>query len=62
MDASMATSTPPAVFGHAVFIEGTSQLNGAPLGSNVLMTWVDERHGNGLFDPKPEMVLDTAWL
>jgi hypothetical protein len=50
-----------AVFAHAVFIENTSQLGGAPLGSNAMLVWLDERHGSGLFDPRPEVWLETVW-
>lgn len=50
-----------AVIGHARFIMGTSELRGAPAGSNVVLAWDDERHGNGILDPRPEIVLDTLW-
>ncbi len=49
------------VFRHARFIEGTSQLGITPIGSNRLMTWIDERHGGGVTDPKPEVWIDLAW-
>lgn len=49
------------IFGHARFIAGTSGLNAALAGTNVLMTWIDERHGSGLLDPKPEVYFETAW-
>lgn len=51
-----------AVFPHATFIAGSSELNGALLGSNVMMTWEDERHGSGLADPRPEVYVETAWF
>ncbi len=50
------------IFDHAVFIVGSSELNGAPVGTNVVMTWEDERHGNGLMDMRSEMVIETAWF
>jgi len=50
------------VFPHARFIEGTAQLNQVTAGSNTLMVWIDERHGNGITDPKPEVWFETAWF
>ena len=55
------TTGEPTVFPHARFVAGLAQLNGAPLGSNVMLTWIDERHGSGIADPKPEVWLETAW-
>lgn len=26
-----------------------------------ISVWLDERHGSGLFDPRPEVFLETAW-
>jgi len=26
-----------------------------------VVSWSDNRHGNGLLDPKPELFLDTYW-
>jgi hypothetical protein len=26
-----------------------------------VLLWVDERHGMGIMDPKPEMWMETAW-
>jgi hypothetical protein len=49
------------VFPHARFISGTSQLNGAAVGGNTVMVWIDERHGGGITDPRPEVWLDTVW-
>jgi hypothetical protein len=49
------------VFSHARFIEGTSQLNGTGAGDNLILVWLDERHGNGITDPRPEVWLETAW-
>ena len=60
MSSDLATGE-PTVFPHARFVAGLAQLNGAPLGSNVMLTWVDERHGSGIADPKPEVWLETAW-
>ena len=50
------------IFDHAVFIAGSSELNGAAAGTNVVMTWEDERHGNGLLDMRSELVVETAWF
>ncbi|MFO0612295.1 MAG: hypothetical protein U0414_06895 [Polyangiaceae bacterium] len=33
----------------------------ATVGTNVLLGWSDNRHGNGLLDPKNEIFLDTYW-
>ncbi len=55
------TTQTPRAFRHARFIEGTSELRGAAAGTNRILTWVDERHGSGIADPKPELWLDTAW-
>ncbi|MFH2010806.1 MAG: hypothetical protein ABI333_29665 [bacterium] len=49
------------VFPHARFFMGSSQLNAVLAGSNVLLLWKDERHGNGLMDPRPEVWFETAW-
>ncbi len=49
------------VFGHARFIESTSQLNGVAAGSNAIIVWIDERHGSGILDPKPEIYFETVW-
>ena len=43
------------------FIAGTSSLAGLTAGSNAVLVWLDERHGNGIVDPKPEIYLETAW-
>ena len=50
------------IFDHAVFIAGSSELNGAPAGTNVVMVWEDERDGGGLMDMRSEMVFETAWF
>jgi hypothetical protein len=49
------------VFGHARFIEGTSELRAAPAGSNAVLVWIDERNGSGIADPKPELWFETVW-
>lgn len=55
------SSGTPTVFGHARFIAGTSELNAAPAGTNAMLTWIDERNGKGILDPKAEIWIDTAW-
>jgi hypothetical protein len=55
------TTMPPTVFDHARFFEGLSQLNSTAAGTNVVLVWIDDRHSNGIFDPRPEVYLDTAW-
>ena len=57
----MATSS-AAVFPHARFVAGTSDLMETTVGSSVVLLWVDERHGNGIADPKPELYFATAWV
>ena len=52
----------PTTFRHAVFILGTSQLRATSVGPNVALTWLDERHGNGILDPRPEVWFDTLWV
>lgn len=49
------------VFVHSAFIASTSELNAIDAGGNAIMLWRDERHGNGILDPRPEMWVDTAW-
>ncbi len=61
VDAELAVGD-GVVIDHAVFIAGSSELNGAAAGTNVVMTWEDERHGNGLLDMRSEMVVETAWF
>ena len=58
---SKGLARPAVVFRHARFIAGTSQLGLTPIGSNRLLTWIDERHGNGITDPAPEVWIDLAW-
>jgi len=54
-------SQTPTVFSHARFIAGTSEVNAVTAGTNVILTWIDERHGQGILDPKPEVWVETAW-
>ncbi len=51
----------PVVFEHARLFAGLGQLRAALAGTNVLLSWVDQRHGNGITDPRPELWFDTAW-
>lgn len=44
------------------FIEGTSQLDGALAGTNLMMVWLDQRRGSGIADPRPEVYVETAWF
>jgi hypothetical protein len=48
-------------FAHTHFIESTADIRGAALGTNAMLTWIDERHGGTILDPKPEVYLETAW-
>jgi len=43
-------------------VAGTSHLDAAPAGTNVILAWIDERHGLGIMDPKPEVFLETVWF
>ncbi len=52
----------PVIFPHARFVAGTSDLSMESLGTNVMLTWSDERHGMGIADPKPEVYLETGWF
>lgn len=57
-----ALGTGPAVtFGHAQFIESTSQLRMSPAGTNGLLFWLDERNGSGIVDPATELWFETLW-
>ncbi|HUH03572.1 MAG TPA: hypothetical protein VML75_16360 [Kofleriaceae bacterium] len=49
------------VFPHARFISGTSELGGIGAGTNTMLVWIDERHGGGITDPRPELWFDTVW-
>jgi len=53
---------PETVFPHARFVAGLSQLHGVSLGSNALLVWLDERHGRGIREPRPELWLETVWF
>ena len=48
-------------FAHSHVVEGTADLRAAPAGENAIVTWVDERHGGSVVDPKPEVYLETIW-
>jgi len=48
-------------FAHSHFIEGAADLRAAPAGENAILTWIDERHGGTVLDPKPEVYLETVW-
>jgi hypothetical protein len=50
-----------AVFPHARFFAGSSELRAAGAGTNALLFWLDERHGSGVMDPRPEVWFDTTW-
>lgn len=56
------TTNEPVVFPQARFVAGTSLLQGVQAGTNVLFIWVDERHGSGIADPRPELFLETVWF
>ena len=55
------TLSPIQTIGHARFIEGTAQVRGVNVGTNTILSWVDERHGSGILAPKPEVYLETIW-
>jgi hypothetical protein len=59
---SALATGPATVFAHARFVAGTADLRETAAGTNVVMVWVDERHGNGIADPKPELWFETAWF
>lgn len=48
-------------FAHTRFIEGTADIRGVAAGENAILTWIDERHGGSVLDPKPEVFLETVW-
>ena len=60
VDDKLSTSD-AVVFPHARFVAGTSDLMATNAGSNVVLIWVDERHGSGIANPKPELYFETAW-
>lgn len=51
----------PVVFEHARVFAGLGQLRAVPADTNALLCWVDQRHSNGITDPRPELWFDTAW-
>jgi hypothetical protein len=55
------TAGAPIVFEHAHFVEGTSELGGAAVGTNAILSWIDERHGGTITNPRPEVYLETVW-
>jgi hypothetical protein len=55
-------SAAPVVFEHARFVEDTAELNGVAAGTNVILVWLDERHGDGIAMPTPEVYFETAWF
>jgi hypothetical protein len=59
--ANLTTVEPPTTFAHARFFEGLSELHATAAGTNAILVWIDDRHSNGIFDPRPEVYLDTAW-
>ena len=54
-------STTHLGFSHSHFIEGTADIRGIAAGENAILTWIDERHGGSVLDPKPEVYLETIW-
>ena len=59
--ADLTTADPPIVFDHARAFAGLTELNAAAAGTNAILVWVDNRHSQGIMDPRPELYLDTAW-
>jgi hypothetical protein len=66
----LATSTPMGsgsvpvtemVVPHARFIADSGQINGVALGTNIFLTWTDERHGGTALNSKPEVYFETLW-
>jgi hypothetical protein len=55
------TTGDEVVLPHARTIAGTSLPNGTAAGTNVLLVWLDERHGSGILDPRPEVYFETIW-
>jgi hypothetical protein len=56
------TTGDEVVFPHARVVAGTSLLQGTAAGTNALLVWIDERHGLGIIDPRPEVYFETAWF
>jgi hypothetical protein len=48
-------------FSHSHFIEGSADIRGAAAGENAILTWIDERHGGSVLNPRPEVYLETIW-
>jgi hypothetical protein len=61
MDSNLRTAD-PVRFTHSKFIPMTGEVNAANAGTNVLLLWVDERHGGTILNPRPEMYFETAWF
>lgn len=59
-DDALTTDTEDLI-GHARFVAGTANLGGVPVGTNAVITWIDERHGGSIVNPKPEVYLETIW-
>jgi hypothetical protein len=57
-DRRLGTAT---VFPHARFVADAGDVNALAAGTNVLLVWIDERHGMGIANPKPEVYFETAW-
>jgi hypothetical protein len=55
------TAGAPVVFEHARPIEGTSELGGAAAYTNAILSWIDERHGGTINNPRPEVYFETVW-
>jgi hypothetical protein len=55
------TAGATTVFEHARFVEGTSELGGAAVGTNAILSWIDERHGGSITTPRPEVYFETVW-
>jgi hypothetical protein len=52
---------PHVVFEHARFVAGTADPDLVALGPNAAMTWIDERNGGSVVNPRPEVRLETWW-
>jgi hypothetical protein len=56
------TTGDEVVFHHGRVVAGVGHLDGALAGTNVLIVWIDQRHGSGITDPRPEVYFETVWL
>ena len=56
------TATDEVVFEHARVVAGLGHASSALAGTNVLLVWIDQRHGMGIMDPRPELYFETIWL